>query len=517
MSLAKTIGKNTAYGVADKITQLGTRLILVPIVTGHIGLDGYGVWAILMVIMAHMRFGAIGVKSAFQKYVAEATGSGDYDRANRLLSTGAAAMLLLSVAVLVPVAFFALPLVKALGVPETFLAETARACTVLAVIMVMSNFAGVFESIVMGAQRIDIVKKTTIVFLVIEALAITLLLHLGCGLFFMTLVISLSELCRLGCYFVIARRVAPRIHVSQKHLNRQVLPELFRFAGTYQLSNILEVICTAILPVAVLKFYGAEAAGIFAISLRLVIVGSLFLEALLFPLLSGGAMVHGAGSEEKLRTLLHKSFKTGLVFAMLPLAFVAIFGEHLVMAWVGKQHVFLQLGLWFFCLARLFHCLSMVFYVFYRATGGALMDIARQVMRLSLLLALVYFAGKFFEYYQLMAGFALIELLGMIFIYKALMKKITRFDSRWLTPDLLKMILCLALILATAICISGAMNRIELTDRWLALAQIIAGCMVFAAVGIPCLLVSRYFTSEELKAVRIPFVSNRIQGGKKTP
>ncbi|MBU0753569.1 MAG: hypothetical protein KJ645_00415, partial [Planctomycetes bacterium] len=201
MSLARTIGKNTAYGVADKITQLGTRMILVPIVTGHIGLDGYGVWAILVVIMAHMRFGAIGVKSAFQKYVAEASGNGDYEETNRLLSTGAAAILALSILGLLPVALFARPLVEAMGVPEAFIAETARACTVLALIMMISNFAGVYEAVIMGAQRIDIVKKITIACLILEALATTLLLNLGCGIFCMAMVIALSEAGRMGCYF----------------------------------------------------------------------------------------------------------------------------------------------------------------------------------------------------------------------------------------------------------------------------------------------------------------------------
>ncbi|MFH1999297.1 MAG: MATE family efflux transporter, partial [Planctomycetota bacterium] len=127
MSLAKTIGKNTLYGVADKVTQMGTRLILVPIVTSHIGLEGYGVYAIIVVIMAHMRFGAIGIKSAFQKYVAEATGSGDYEKANRLLSTGTLGILLLSLAGLIPVAFFSHAIARAMGVPPAFLDETAQA------------------------------------------------------------------------------------------------------------------------------------------------------------------------------------------------------------------------------------------------------------------------------------------------------------------------------------------------------------------------------------------------------
>ena len=67
----------------------------IPIVIAHLGLGGYGIWSIIMTTAAYMRFGSVGIKSAFQKYVAEATGNGDFETANKLLSTGCAAMLVL--------------------------------------------------------------------------------------------------------------------------------------------------------------------------------------------------------------------------------------------------------------------------------------------------------------------------------------------------------------------------------------------------------------------------------------
>ncbi len=106
-NLAASIGKNTIFGVMSKIAQIATRLLTVPIVISHLGLDGYGIWAIIGTAGAYMRFGSFGIKSAFQKYVAEATGNGDYESASTLLSTGAAAMAVLSVVGLIPTAILA--------------------------------------------------------------------------------------------------------------------------------------------------------------------------------------------------------------------------------------------------------------------------------------------------------------------------------------------------------------------------------------------------------------------------
>src|ERR1700688_4336421 len=146
--LAVSIGRNTIFGVVSRFAQVATRLVTIPIVIAHLGLGGYGIWSIIMTTAAYMRFGSVGIKSAFQKYVAEATGNGDFETANKLLSTGCAAMLVLSVAVLIPAALFSASLAKAAGVPPEFLHSAAESTSVLALIMVLSNVGAAYEAIV---------------------------------------------------------------------------------------------------------------------------------------------------------------------------------------------------------------------------------------------------------------------------------------------------------------------------------------------------------------------------------
>src|SRR5207248_8481352 len=125
--LATAVGRNTAFGVISRVVQVTTRLVTIPAVISHLGLDGYGIWSIIMTVAAYMRFGSIGVKSAFQKYVAEATGNGNYQRANQLLSTGTAVLLAISCLGLVPISLLSRQLAKAAGVPPEFLGSAAHA------------------------------------------------------------------------------------------------------------------------------------------------------------------------------------------------------------------------------------------------------------------------------------------------------------------------------------------------------------------------------------------------------
>ena len=157
--LAESISRNTFFGLVSNLTQVVTRLVTVPLVIRHLGLDGYGIWNIVMMTATYLRFGSVGIKTAFQKYVAEATGNGDFDRANKLLSTGCALMLGLSVAVSVPVVMFSPQIAKATGVPGAFLPAAADAVALLAITGTIANVGAAFEATLMGGHRIDLVRK----------------------------------------------------------------------------------------------------------------------------------------------------------------------------------------------------------------------------------------------------------------------------------------------------------------------------------------------------------------------
>jgi O-antigen/teichoic acid export membrane protein len=221
--LARSIGKNTLFGLLANLTQVGTRLITVPIVIHYLGLGGYGIWNIVMTTATYMRFGSVGVKTAFQKYVAEATGDGDYERANRLLSTGCAVMFLLSVGGLIPVALFAHQIATFAGVPPEFLESSAGAISLLALIMGMANVGAAFEATVMGGHRIDIVRKCSTILTVAEGIATVAVLRLGYGLFAMAGVMGASELIYISCCYVASRQVVPQIRVGVKFVSRNVL------------------------------------------------------------------------------------------------------------------------------------------------------------------------------------------------------------------------------------------------------------------------------------------------------
>jgi O-antigen/teichoic acid export membrane protein len=498
--VAVAMGTSTLFGVLASVAQAGTRVFTVPIVIAHLGLDGYGIWSIIMTTGAYMRFGTAGLKSAFQKYVAEALGNGNFQRVNQLISTGSAAMLCASVLGLLPIAIFARALAWHSGVPPRFIDSTAGSFTLLALLMIISNFAAVYEAIVAGANHIELLKKFNIVQAVVEAIAIIVCLRLGYGLLAMTAVMAASEVGLIICCYIASHRLLPQVRLGFEFITRSVVGELVRFAGSYQVLNVLEILYNAILPLFILKLYGAAAAGVFALCIRLASTAVMFQESSLLPLLSSGAMVYALGTGSEMRLLVNKAFKWTLVMSIPPLAFVSIFGTTIILAWTGTSDHAFTVSLLLVCVAALFRAISRAGFILYRVTGGNVNDIIRQLICIAPIL-LVAFFGHQVGYFGMLAATAAGELLGMVFMVGALRRAMHGFDLKALLPDALKLIMGAAAILAVG-ALAGAIS-----GYWDIPARSGAGLRLFlAVVGSalmvrPALALTKFLSAGEQRAI----------------
>ena len=502
--LAATIGKSAIFGMVSSAAQIGTRLVTVPVVIHHLGLGGYGIWSIIIVTAAYMRFGSAGIKSAFQKYVAEATGTGDFSTTNKLLSTGSISMLVLSALGLIPVAIHSRALARMSGVPTEFLSAAAHSITVLASIYVVSNFGAAFEAIVMGGHRVDLTRKYATVLTVAEAVVIVTMLHFGYGLLAMTLVMGISELIYIYCCYRASHSVVPQVHISTRHFTRGVFPELLRFAGSYQLVNVLELLYGAILPIVLLRFFGAEAAGVFAVASRVVASALIAQDALVLPILSGGTMVFTSGSVERVRLFLAKSFKVTIAAALPSLTFVAAFGTTMIFAWTGQVDPRFRAALWLTALAAFLKAISLLQLILYRASGRALLDNIRQVLRIVVILA-VAFWGRSLGFNGVLGGMAAAELVGVVFMFFAMATTFHAFSGKIFARDGLRISGATALIIA-----SGALTGMiplpwstpERLAAILKLAEITLGCVI---VAWPVLVFTNSISSAERNTVLSAF------------
>ena len=500
-ALTASIGKNTLFGVGGNLVHVLARIVVVPVMIRHLGLGGYGIWAVLMSIAAYITLGGAGVKSAFQKYVAEATGTGDYDRASRLLSTGTAAVLVLSVVVLVPLAVFSHSLAVAVGVPASFLVPASLAIRYLALTAIVANVSQTWQSILMGAHRIDLREKLNVVLDLLNAAATIALLYAGFGLLAVAVVFCVYQVAGGLLWYLYSRRILPDVHIASRFVTRTVVKELVRFGGSYQLVSMLELLYAAILPVAILKFFGANAAGVFALAARLVSFATLIQGSYLQAILSGGSLVYASGSAEQTNAFIVKSFKAMAVLSILPLAFIALYGAKIAFVWTGKTDPLLEGAVCLLCAGGVCRSLSSLFRVLYRVSGGAVMDNAQLLLGLGVAFLLWPFGPKI-GFLGMVGGVNFVgQLLGLILMGLSLSSRFKGFSARALAPTLLRFCVAAAVILGASVVALYLRFSWGINPRVLDTIRLLTAAGISLLVALPALLFTGSVSRSEARTM----------------
>lgn len=494
------IGKNTVFTVASNGMQVASRFFLIPIVIFHLGLGGYGIWSVIMATAGYMRFGRYGLKAAFQKYVAEATASGDYETPSRLLSTGSISMLLLSVSGLIPIAMFSVRLAVISGIPPEFCSAAAHSISLLAVMFAASNFGAAYEAIMMGGHRIDLTGKFCLVSMPAEAIAVTVSLHFGYGLFAMAIIMAVGELAYVAYCFLAARRILPRVRINIAHFTPSVFPELLRFAGSYQMANILEVLYFMLVPVTILKHFGSEIAGLYAVVNRLVWAALMAQDASILPLLSAGSTIFAAGPSERVQMFFRKAFKINTATTLAPLAFLAAFGTLIVLAWTGRAGPMFQTTIWLSSLCALFAAISRLQLILYRTSGKALHDNIRQALRLGVVGVLSYLSSLL-GFYGLLAGMTLVEFSGVVYMFIAMSNEVRDFNLKMLIPDSLRIAAAVIFTICAGLAVAHLPAPWGSTGRTAAIARLVDVMLACLIATVPAISLTRAASAKEKKAI----------------
>jgi hypothetical protein len=90
-TVREALSRNVGVDVAARIGYLMSRFFIPPFVVAHIGLQAYGLWATVFILVSYVGMSTLGVSNAYVKYIAQYMARGQADKANALLSTGVSA------------------------------------------------------------------------------------------------------------------------------------------------------------------------------------------------------------------------------------------------------------------------------------------------------------------------------------------------------------------------------------------------------------------------------------------
>jgi len=339
----KNISKNVVATVSQVLVSGVVFFVLYRYLYDHLGVEQIGVWALVLASTSISRIGELGLTAGVVKFVAQALGRNDAQRAADVVQT-IALTLGVFMAVLLAACYplFVLALsyfLPAEGFPIA-LTILPYALVSLWVTVVVSVFSGGLD----GCMRMDLRSLLMTLFhLVYLGLAILLVPKYGLeGVAMAQLIQSIGLLIMLWWGL---RRQLKVLPVVPLHWNFPVLKDMFRYGVNFQIITIMNMLFDPMVKAMMSKFGGLEVLGYYQMANGLILRGrGLIVEAsrVLVPAIAT-LKESSAGSE---RQLFNTSYRLMFYVSIL---FYGAMGSSITMIsmlWLGHYHAtFIQFAL----------------------------------------------------------------------------------------------------------------------------------------------------------------------------
>lgn len=358
VGLSAKLVRNTLYNILGRFCGIISTLILTPYIIQHIGMERFGIWAIIGVITGYFGLLDFGVGASFVKYTAEFYAKRDYQKINRLVNLGVVFYLLLGALVFSLAIFFIHPLLNLFKVPAGLYGEAKFVFLTGIFIFLASNAASPFNAVITGLQRMDLANKLAILVLIPNILGVVFFLRNGyglSGLIINNLIIFIISalLSIIACF-----KVLPELKLNLFKLDKEMFARLFSFGFKMQIVKISYVVSNQTDKIILANFLSLSLVAFYQIGsyiINYVIIISSLLVSALMPAFSE---IEAKGD----RNLLIKAYLKStqyLSIIVLPLfIFLIVASPRIIFIWMGLGYEKAGLIIQILAIAWMFHTIA---------------------------------------------------------------------------------------------------------------------------------------------------------------
>ena len=255
-------GSNVTATIVARTVNMARGVCLVPFLLSHLGLEAYGIWTTIFILVSYVGLTTLGISNVYIKYVAEFHARREYDKANELLSTGLAVTIPLCAAIF---ACFVLGwnwFAPWLHLPPSHASDGKEAVLIVLGVFLSSIAFNAFGDLLTGTQQIVSTQVFQIVSILAEFALIVWLVSAGRGIRGLAEAYLARVIINDGLTWWWAYRTIKWLHLSPRRVHRDSLKYVVHFGGLVQLQSMLGILQMSIDRLAALTFINASAAGL---------------------------------------------------------------------------------------------------------------------------------------------------------------------------------------------------------------------------------------------------------------
>ncbi|OGF45670.1 MAG: hypothetical protein A2452_01445 [Candidatus Firestonebacteria bacterium RIFOXYC2_FULL_39_67] len=337
-SLSGKVIINTVYNAAGRMWAFLIAFILTPYIINKLGVERFGVWAIIGVLTGYIGLLDFGIGSSFVKYISEFYTRKDYKKINEITVTGLIFYFFLAILLIVGGFLLLNPLLSLFKIPAPMCDEAAFVFLTGIIIFALSNPFSVFSSIQGGLQRMDISNKIYFIISIPNILGTIYVLETGYGLPGLMILSAIIFAITSIVNVVIAYKIFPDLNISLSFFKIETLKKLFNYGYKLQVARLATLVAVHIdklligsyISIGLVVFY--QLAGTIIEQAKAVIL--LFVSALL-PAFSE---LDAKGHKEKLVNLYVRGTKY-LSYIAVPFFFlIFVLAPQIMHVWMGDGY-----------------------------------------------------------------------------------------------------------------------------------------------------------------------------------
>ena len=316
-----------------------SALVLTPVIVHALGKDAYGLWVFIGSITIFVALLDLGVGPSVVRFGAHARGARTPEEISSLASVGLVVYAVIGAVSVLAGIVLAVLVPYLISIPQD-LVEPARAATLLVVAGVAARFPlGLFNNLLLGQQRYDIVNLGNLTGLVVYFVLVAAILPWHGGIVLLAAITLVATLVRLGLPLFWLRRELPFLKLRRAFVSGRRVRELMAFSWHNFLIHLSAKVAYSSDVIVVGIVLGAKAAALYGVPSRIFgLVMGLGTGAtdLLYPAF---AELEGAAARERQRHLLLTGLRLGMALMLLlalPLVFIP---DQLIYAWIGPGWV----------------------------------------------------------------------------------------------------------------------------------------------------------------------------------
>ena len=333
-----TIIHNTLYSIIGRFWSVAVALVLVPYTISHIGMDRFGIWALLSILVGYFALLDFGIGVSYTRFIAEAYTKKDYDEVNRIANSGFVFYLLLGLPI-IGIAyigrewFFHILNIDQAAYPELVVTYYG----VLAIFMLSTVLSG-FTLVLQGIQKIDLVNKIAIAVTIPNVIGTIGFLSAGFKLDGLMWTSGITAACGLSISLFFARKHLPCLRFNPFLFSVATIKRLLSFGLKLQFAKFADVITFQADKTFVSFFSNIGAVGYYQIGTAIVWRIRDLPLLLLSSLLPTTTEVHALDDKKKLIDIYQRGTKYLAVVSIPLMFFLFATAQIIIRAWMGDGY-----------------------------------------------------------------------------------------------------------------------------------------------------------------------------------